>query len=237
VTERLQQILQTVRRDPTHAQRVRLDLNPLLEELRRTWGDMARDKWKLSLTLEQTPEPLWIEGDLSHLQQAFENLLFNARDATFEQRTYLRQQARTKPAAGSDASEAASQERRQALIAAASWEGEVRLRTYRQDDTAVVEVCDNGIGMTEEVRRRCTEAHFSTKRNNALFAGLSAGMGLGLSFIQVILEHHHATMTIESAPLQGAIFRICFPLSTAGEPGTATDASIQAGLAENGQDR
>ena len=51
---------------------------------------------------------------------------------------------------------------------------------------------DKGIGMTEDVRRRCTEAHFSTKRDNVLFAGLSAGMGLGLSFVVVILDHHDA---------------------------------------------
>jgi len=76
---------------------------------------------------------------------------------------------------------------------------------------AVLEVTDNGAGMTEEVRRRCTETHFSTKRNNALFAGLSSGMGLGLSFVLVILEHHHATLDIFSQPLRGARFRVVFP--------------------------
>ena len=48
-------------------------------------------------------------------------------------------------------------------------------------------------------------------RNNALFAGLSAGMGLGLSFVTVILAHHGATLAIDSAPLQGATFRVSFP--------------------------
>jgi signal transduction histidine kinase len=66
--------------------------------------------------------------------------------------------------------------------------------------------------MTEEVRRRCVETHFSTKRNNALFAGLSAGMGLGLSFVSVILEHHAARLEIESEPLHGAVLRVRFPL-------------------------
>jgi len=64
--------------------------------------------------------------------------------------------------------------------------------------------------MTDEVRARCTQPHFSTKRNNALFAGLSAGMGLGLSFITVILGHHRATLEIESQPLRGALFRVHF---------------------------
>ena len=39
--------------------------------------------------------------------------------------------------------------------------------------------------MTEEVRRRCTETHFSTKRDNAIYEGNSTGMGLGLSFVVV----------------------------------------------------
>jgi signal transduction histidine kinase len=73
-------------------------------------------------------------------------------------------------------------------------------------------VQDNGIGMTEEIRRRCTETHFSTKRDNAVYAGDSTGMGLGLSFVETILQHHHATLEIESEPLRGALFRVSFPL-------------------------
>ena len=75
----------------------------------------------------------------------------------------------------------------------------------------ILEVEDNGIGMTDEVHRRCTETHFSTKRDNGLHAGNSVGMGLGLSFVVVILEHHRAEMTIVSQPLQGAPFRLSFP--------------------------
>src|SRR5205807_7251938 len=90
VTERLQQILRTVRRDPSRAELSCLDLNTLVRELYATWVDLARDKWKLQLSMELCSEPLWIEGDLSHLQQAVENLLFNARDATFEMRNHLR---------------------------------------------------------------------------------------------------------------------------------------------------
>jgi signal transduction histidine kinase len=207
VTERLQQILQTVRRDPSKTERVRIDLNALVGDLGHTWADLAREKWKLVLQVDLAPEPLWIEGDLSHLQQAVENLLFNARDATFEMRNHLREQARHLEA------QEHAPERRQALITAAGWKGEVTLRTRQADGRVVLEVQDNGIGMTEEVRCRCTETHFSTKRNNALFAGLSAGMGLGLSFVLVILEHHGAKLEIDSEPLGGATFRISFPSS------------------------
>jgi signal transduction histidine kinase len=205
VTERLQQILRTVRRDPHRAELTRLDLNALLRDLEQTWKDMAREKWKLDLSVDLAPGPLWIDGDLSHLQQAVENLLFNARDATFEMRNHRRTLARSGEGDGG------RHDRRQALIAAAAWRGRVVLRTRQEDGRAVLEVRDNGIGMTEEVRRRCTETHFSTKRDNALYEGHSTGMGLGLSFVTVVLEHHRATLVIDSTPLHGTTFRVSFP--------------------------
>ncbi len=207
VTERLQQILRTVRRDPSRSEQRVLDLNEVVRDLRRTWADLARDKWKLEIVSEAGPGgegPLWIEGDVSHLQQAVENLLFNARDATFEMRNHLRDAARK-----DEALDAAA--RRQALIAAAAWRGRVALRTRREGGEVVLEVSDNGAGMTEEVRRRCTETHFSTKRDNAIYEGHSTGMGLGLSFVVAILEHHRAKLEIESAPLRGTTFRVRFP--------------------------
>jgi signal transduction histidine kinase len=204
VTERLQQILRTVRRDPSKSEPTRLDLNAVVHELHQTWKDLARDKWKLELVLELADEPLPIAGDLSHLQQAVENLLFNARDATFEMRNHLRDEARRDAA-----SEPAA--RRQALIAAAAWKGRVVLHTRQEGSQIVLEVCDNGAGMLEEVRRRCTETHFSTKRDNAIYEGHSTGMGLGLSFVMSILEHHRATLEVESAPLRGTTFRVRFP--------------------------
>jgi signal transduction histidine kinase len=204
VTERLQQILRTVRRDPSSAEVTRLDFNELVRDTERMWAEMGRDKWKLSVTADVPPGEAFITGDQSHLQQAIENLVFNARDATFEMRNYLRDEAKreTDPAA-----------RRQKLLDAAAWKGEVYLRSYRDGDSVVLEVRDNGIGMTEEVRRNCLTTHFSTKRDNALYEGYSAGMGLGLSFVAVVLEHHRATLEIESAPLRGTTFRLRFPLS------------------------
>ena len=150
-------------------------------------------------------EPLWIEGDPSHLQQAIENLLFNARDATFEMRNHLRDTARLSTSLD-DAG------RRQALIDAAAGKAGFNCNVRRDGDDAVLEVRDNGIGMTDEVRRQCTQTHFSTKRDNALYEGYNAGMGLGLSFTVVVLEHHKAELEIDSEPLLGATFRVRFPL-------------------------
>jgi signal transduction histidine kinase len=205
VTERLQQILRTVRRDPNRSEMTRLDLNAVVEDTRHTWEEMGREKWKLQLSVETDAQSLFIQGDLSHLQQAIENLIFNARDATFEMRNYLREQARKDQKLDAAA-------RKQALIDAAAWKGQVSLRTWREQDFAVLEVTDNGIGMSAEVLQSCTQTHFSTKRDNALYEGYSAGMGLGLSFVAVVLDHHEAKLDIESQPLHGAKFRLRFPL-------------------------
>jgi signal transduction histidine kinase len=211
VTERLQQILKTVRRDPASAEITRVDLAALVRESERTWIEMGREKWKIDVTADTPRDPLWVHGDTSHIQQAIENLVFNARDATFEMRNHLRDEAKRETNAAL---------RRQRLLDAAAWRGEVVLRASRDGDAVVLEVRDNGIGMTEEVRRNCLKTHFTTKRDNALYEGYSAGMGLGLSFVAVVLEHHGATMEIESAPLRGTTFRVRFPVAVEkSEPG------------------
>jgi signal transduction histidine kinase len=202
VTDRLQQILQTVRRDPSQAREEEVDLNDLVRMLGHTWNDIAADRWQLDLVVEPAGGPMRVRGDLSHLQQAVENLLFNARDATFERRNQLREAARRDPTPG----------RRQAILDAAIWRGRVTVRVRGGATGPIVEVEDNGAGMSDEVRRRCTETHFSTKRDNALYEGLSTGMGLGLSFVASILENHRASMNIDSIPGRGTTFRLGFTL-------------------------
>ena len=202
VTDRLQEILRTVRRDPNESSMARIDLVPFVKTLAETWADVGRDKWKLHIETELPAEPLRIEGDFSHLQQALENLIFNARDATFEMRNHLREEARR----------AIPTERKEKLLDAAGWKGTLRLKLTADAEFATLEVADNGIGMTDEVREQCLRTHFSTKRDNALYEGHSAGMGLGLSFVAMVLEHHAAEFAIDSQPECGTTFRIRFRL-------------------------
>ncbi|MCS6977704.1 MAG: HAMP domain-containing histidine kinase [Gemmatales bacterium] len=206
VTDRLQLILKTVRRDPSRSVTTRLDLNQLAREAFHNWTDMAEQKWKIEMTLELAPEPLVIVGDPSHLSQAIENLIFNARDAAFEMRNHVREQARNDPSLSEE-------QRRHRLIEAAAWKGRIVLRTRRDNGEAVIEVEDNGIGMTDEVRQRCTETHFTTKQNNALYHGLSTGMGLGLAFVRTVLEGHGGSLEIDTVPLAGTTMRMRLPLA------------------------
>ena len=220
VTERLQQILRTVRRDPANAAITRFDLAELVRETQRTWFDTGRDKWRVAIAAEAPAEPLWINGDVSHIQQAIENLLFNARDAIWEMQKHLREAAYALPR---------GPERNKRLLDAAAWRGQVTLQAHRNGGSIVLEVRDNGIGMTDDVKRDCLKSHFSTKRGNALYIGHAAGMGLGLSFVAVVLQHHGARLEIDSAPLHGTTFRVRFPAASGSDPAASGSDPVTSG--------
>jgi signal transduction histidine kinase len=72
--------------------------------------------------------------------------------------------------------------------------------------SAVAEVADSGTGMTPEVQRRCFEPFFTTKGQG--------GTGLGLARVYGIIQRHHGTIEIDSAPGRGTTIRIRLPLRT-----------------------
>jgi signal transduction histidine kinase len=71
------------------------------------------------------------------------------------------------------------------------------------DDCFVIEVCDNGCGMTDEVRRNIFTPFFSTKE--------SLGTGLGLAVTDKIIRVHEGEISVESQPDRGTTFRIRIP--------------------------
>ncbi|MCA9779680.1 MAG: histidine kinase, partial [Candidatus Eremiobacteraeota bacterium] len=72
----------------------------------------------------------------------------------------------------------------------------------------VVELEDNGCGMSEEVRARLFEPFFTTKP-------VGEGTGLGWSVSYQILKEHSAVTEIESEPDRGTTIRIRFPVEKA----------------------
>jgi PAS domain S-box-containing protein len=82
---------------------------------------------------------------------------------------------------------------------------EVVLRCSLIDDGNffVIEVGDNGCGMTEEIRRHIFTPFFSTKK--------TLGTGLGLAVTARIITAHEGKIGVESEPDRGTTFRIQLP--------------------------
>ncbi|MFW5923374.1 MAG: response regulator [Planctomycetota bacterium] len=72
-----------------------------------------------------------------------------------------------------------------------------------EQGNVVLEVSDTGIGMSPEVRKRCMNPFFTTKKEG--------GTGLGLATVRGTAERHDAQITVESDEGEGTTFRISFP--------------------------
>jgi len=82
--------------------------------------------------------------------------------------------------------------------------GTITMHVRQDGDEVVLTVGDTGIGMSEEVRRRCLEPFFSTKDQQ--------GTGLGLALVQTTVQRHGGALTVESEPGQGTTFSIRLPI-------------------------
>ena len=71
--------------------------------------------------------------------------------------------------------------------------GELRVRTYRDDGSVVVEIGDNGPGIPAEVQPHIFEPFFTTK-------GVGEGTGLGLDTVQRIVKKHRGNIQVNSKP-------------------------------------
>ena len=65
-------------------------------------------------------------------------------------------------------------------------------------------VGDTGYGMSPEVIERIFDPFFSTKKQGE-------GIGMGLSVVHGIVKSHGGTLTVDSTPGQGSVFKTFFP--------------------------
>jgi signal transduction histidine kinase len=90
-------------------------------------------------------------------------------------------------------------------IDAMGGKGELRVRTYREDTCVVVEIGDNGPGISPEVKPHIFEPFFTTK-------GVGEGTGLGLDTVQRIVRKHRGSIRVDSKP-GDTRFQVWLPLA------------------------
>jgi signal transduction histidine kinase len=83
--------------------------------------------------------------------------------------------------------------------------GELRVRTCREDSSVLVEIGDNGPGISKEIQSRIFEPFFTTKR-------VGEGTGLGLDTVQRIVKKHQGNIQVTSKP-GDTRFQVWLPLS------------------------
>lgn len=84
--------------------------------------------------------------------------------------------------------------------------GTITLSTARTDDGVQVSVGDTGVGIAPEVQQRVFRPFFSTK---------ATGTGLGLSFVQRIVDEHGGRIHLHSEAGKGTRFTLWLPSGAA----------------------
>ncbi|MBE0576268.1 MAG: hypothetical protein IH613_10260 [Desulfuromonadales bacterium] len=82
-------------------------------------------------------------------------------------------------------------------------EGEIVVTVQRTDDRLEVFVQDNGCGIQLADQEKIYDPFFTTKSN---------GTGLGLANAYKIVESHNGSLTVQSVPGEGSIFKISLPV-------------------------
>ncbi len=83
----------------------------------------------------------------------------------------------------------------------------IQTRTVQSttDVRAVIEVIDDGAGMTAETRARVFDPFFTTK-------GMASAEGLGMSMARGVVQQHAGEIELEDAPGGGTCVRITLPI-------------------------
>ncbi|TNE47288.1 MAG: GAF domain-containing protein [Deltaproteobacteria bacterium] len=173
------------------------NISGIVQDL-RTFSRLDEEKYKaadilaglqstLTLVRPNTQEDLEIELDIkanprllcwsAHLNQAFMNIMLNASQAVADRKAQ-------DPSFG---------------------RGHLWIRFYLRDERwLVIEFQDNGVGMSDEVRRRICEPFFTSR---------PAGTGLGMSVTHSVMQKHNGRIEVRSTPGHGSTISLLLPLT------------------------
>jgi two-component system OmpR family sensor kinase len=86
----------------------------------------------------------------------------------------------------------------------------VRIGVGTQAGEAVLELSDDGPGMSAEQAARVFDRFY--RADDARGRAGSSGAGLGLAIVDSLVQAHHGRVLIDTAPGAGAVFRVLLPL-------------------------
>ena len=183
-----------------------LQMADVLSDLRMLLDRLVGDRITLNV---KHGRDLWpVKADVSQLEQVLVNLVVNARDA-MEEEGYLEIKTRNiteeECAASFDFSE---------LVSA---------------DYVLIEVVDEGSGMSQDVLDKIFEPFFSTKE-------VGKGTGLGLSTVYGIVKQTGGFIYPESTEGKGTTFRVFLPRFVPGEESEEAEADVEARPEEPAKD-
>ncbi|MFT3781872.1 MAG: MASE1 domain-containing protein [Nibricoccus sp.] len=159
-----------------------IDLSRLIDETSQLLRVTTGKKRTLQFELTRPLPP--ITADPTQLRQVLMNLALNASEAIGENPGTIA--IRT----------------RQEAVTFATLSARFHGRAPSPGQYVVLEVEDNGSGMTPEVYTRIFEPFFSTK---------FAGHGLGLAAVLGIIKSHNGAIHVKTEQGKGTIFRVFFP--------------------------
>jgi signal transduction histidine kinase len=88
--------------------------------------------------------------------------------------------------------------------------GEITFDFYNRGGRVVIEVKDNGAGISEDILPRIFEPYFTTKEE-------SRGTGIGLYMSKIIIEDHMKGRLTARSGADGAVFMIEMPQTDKGD--------------------
>ncbi|SEA34669.1 Signal transduction histidine kinase regulating C4-dicarboxylate transport system [Desulfuromusa kysingii] len=87
--------------------------------------------------------------------------------------------------------------------------GNIKVKTWTEQDKINISISDNGIGIPEDIKERIFEPFFTTK-------DVGKGTGLGMSISYEIIKKHKGRITLDSLEGVGTTFRLELPLKSEG---------------------
>jgi len=87
-------------------------------------------------------------------------------------------------------------------------QGEIRIRTeVTAEKQVIIQISDNGIGMSEDVKQRVFDYMFTTKP-----VGKGIGLGMAIAY-QIVVDKHTGSIEVDSTPGSGTEFTIRIPVT------------------------